>query len=295
MGASPKRPRAPFYPSRVDPVRPVAPAKAPRTRGAALACLLGLLAGSGSCGGGNAEDDDLERIDSYIRSDLRSSLVLEVDHAPGYAPQGSVLSDVESGFADILGKPEGVEARTAASLPSRGSDHVWTADALRQLSREQLDEPVADTAVKMHVLYVDGQLEDQDGDETTQTLGLAIGRTTMVIFKEQLERACRGPRIPVEIEDRLCEVAERLTFVHEVGHLIGLVNNGLPMVEDHEDPDHPRHDINEDCVMFWRVEQSVIEYALNRMASMPRPNLGFDMACLDDIEARKRLGEPDAG
>jgi hypothetical protein len=47
--------------------------------------------------------------------------------------------------------------------------------------------------------------------------------------------------------------------------------------------------------MFWRVEQSVIEYALNRMASMPRPNLGFDMACLDDIEARKRLGEPDAG
>jgi hypothetical protein len=49
---------------------------------------------------------------------------------------------------------------------------------------------------------------------------------------------------------------QQAVVVHELGHALGLVHNGLPMVEDHEDDDHPKHTIDENDVMFWAVESS---------------------------------------
>lgn len=47
---------------------------------------------------------------------------------------------------------------------------------------------------------------------------------------------------------------EQATVVHELGHAIGLVNNGLPMVSSHEDGAHARHSSDSNCVMYWMVE-----------------------------------------
>lgn len=47
---------------------------------------------------------------------------------------------------------------------------------------------------------------------------------------------------------------EQATVVHEVGHAIGLVNNGVRMSSPHEDGAHPHHTTNPNCVMYWTIE-----------------------------------------
>ena len=43
-------------------------------------------------------------------------------------------------------------------------------------------------------------------------------------------------------------------LVHEVGHLLGLVNLVYQSPVDHEDPDHPGYLGNDDSVMYWAIE-----------------------------------------
>jgi hypothetical protein len=43
---------------------------------------------------------------------------------------------------------------------------------------------------------------------------------------------------------------------HEVGHLLGLVD--LVLHTGRQDPEHPGHSRNQQSVMFWAVESSLI-------------------------------------
>ena len=49
---------------------------------------------------------------------------------------------------------------------------------------------------------------------------------------------------------------EQGTVVHELGHVIGFVNNGVPLTTNYEDSAHLRHSANTNCVMYWTVESA---------------------------------------
>ena len=49
---------------------------------------------------------------------------------------------------------------------------------------------------------------------------------------------------------------EQATTVHELGHVVGFTNNGVPLQTNYEDAVHPRHSTNSNCVMYWAVESS---------------------------------------
>jgi hypothetical protein len=78
---------------------------------------------------------------------------------------------------------------------------------------------------------------------------------------------------------------EQVTLIHEIGHAIGLVNNGLPMVEAHQDADHGAHCNNPDCVMYWANEgpNDMLKFAQN--ASMNQATIIFDSKCLNDARS----------
>jgi predicted Zn-dependent protease len=46
---------------------------------------------------------------------------------------------------------------------------------------------------------------------------------------------------------------------HEFGHLMGLVDQGSPMQNDHKDADHGAHCINPSCLMYHAVETTGID------------------------------------
>lgn len=62
---------------------------------------------------------------------------------------------------------------------------------------------------------------------------------------------------------------EQATVVHELGHVVGLVNNGLPMAVNHEDTSHPHHSTDSTCVMYWQVENpsDILAFVTNAIGS----------------------------
>ena len=78
---------------------------------------------------------------------------------------------------------------------------------------------------------------------------------------------------------------EQSTVVHELGHVIGFVNNGVPLTSSYEDQAHLRHSSNANCVMYWTVESSnTILSSLTNTILGARLNL-FEAEVLNDGRA----------
>ena len=82
----------------------------------------------------------------------------------------------------------------------------------------------------------------------------------------------------------MSEQVEQVTLVHEFGHAIGMVNRGVPMVEDHHDTDHGAHCSNPDCVMYWTVEGAdIVGFIQSRL--LGASDVLFGPECLADFDA----------
>lgn len=78
---------------------------------------------------------------------------------------------------------------------------------------------------------------------------------------------------------------EQSTVVHELGHVIGFVNNGVPLTSSYEEQAHLRHSSNANCVMYWTVESSnTILSSLTNTILGARLNL-FEAEVLNDGRA----------
>ena len=242
---------------------------------------MGLFALLFSCGGGDdlpAATDPYGPL-AYVRGDIFTKLVLEVDSVAGFEPRTSVESALTSGLEAILDKPDGVTAVRDGTLASRGADHAWTLDELDDLADDSATLAVDNDTAKMHILFVDGHYAEDTS--AGKILGVAWGRKNLVMFKQTLEEVCASA--PLIVRERVCASAELGVWTHETGHLLGLVDNGLEMVTDHRDPDsdHGRHDASDDCIMFWSYNGGeIVDLFMDE-----EQDLGFDAACLADIAA----------
>jgi hypothetical protein len=252
--------------------------------------------GCGAAGGG--DDDDApagdgspvaadaapppERVAQLVRGDDKPRLVLEIDAVAGFEPRAGATADLTDLLEQILDKPAGVDAVADGAIASRGADHAWTDAELFDLGDDSFDLAVGADTIKLHVMFVDGH-SARDGDSSV-ILGLAWSHTHLVLFKATIERVCGGAIVPPLLRDQLCESAELAIWTHEVGHLIGLVDNGLAMVEPHRDPDHGAHDDSDACVMYWAYEgDALIDTLADRLIAGNDAPLPFDDACLADI------------
>jgi hypothetical protein len=75
---------------------------------------------------------------------------------------------------------------------------------------------------------------------------------------------------------------ETYVMEHDFCHLLGLVNNGTPMINPHEDPDHKHHCSNPHCLMFWKADENmVLVDLLGTNDVLPV----LDANCIADLEA----------
>jgi hypothetical protein len=258
---------------------------APRP-GRAPAILALLLVTACGAGGGLSNTSGVDttqpasKVLEYLRSDPYPRLVLEVDAVPGFEPRASTRDQLETRLEQVLDKPAGVVVTLDGQVASRGADHVWTFEELQALANQTFNLAVPTGTVKMHVLFVDGRY----GSDAGTVLGLAWEQQTIAIFRQSLDEQCGGGT-PL-FGDTLCADAELAIWVHEVGHVIGLVDNGLPMTTNHEDGQHPAHDVSQDCVMYWAYEgDALISKLQDQLLGTGDTSLDFCPHCLADIAA----------
>lgn len=233
----------------------------------------------------------------HVSAERYTGLLVEIDHVRGKAPASGALDRAAARVEQLaqgghLGIPDGIRIVVDQEIDPFGGDVVHTFRNLAEIEPGLRTLTPAANESSIHVLYVDGRYEGDDGDGLV--LGFAAPGSWMVMFKDNIERACQDSpllALPtlVGLADQVCTVAEASTFVHELGHLFGLVNNGIPMVEPHEDLDHPAHDIDRDCIMYWLVERSgAVDIIAERFQLGDREIATFDAACLADLRAAAR-------
>ena len=241
--------------------------------------VVGLVA-LAACGD---DTDEGVRPRDYIRADDFRKLVLEVDYVDGYAP-ASPPERIIAQLTAILDKPDGIELTLDDTLTS-ASGQAWSVEALTDLMDEVYDLPVDEATIKIHTIVVDGHYEQDTADG--KVLGLSWGGRRVALFGETIRTLCQGS-LPA-IRTLACNATLNSVWMHEIGHLLGLVDNGLPMVTDHLDPDasHGKHDASPDCLMHWETNTGkVIQRVVAAIqAGHGESPLAFDAACQSDIAA----------
>jgi predicted Zn-dependent protease len=156
-------------------------------------------------------------------------------------------------------------------LPISGKD-LWTVDDVMKLSQAQNLSSLADT---FEIYFVNGNAEQGPG-----VIGFHVSNTrVMVIFKDVIRSTGTGQGEAVP------KYVEQSTLVHELGHTLGLVNNGLPMKHEHQDKAHGAHCSNEDCVMYWSNEGTAGLIKFAQRVSTALSVVMFDDKCLEDARS----------
>jgi predicted Zn-dependent protease len=240
---------------------------------------------SSACGAD--EDNPAARIDLYLSGAPR--LTIEVDYVAGKQPSTSASDTLVTGLNKVLSKPSGIRVQLDQLLTPVGSTGVWTSEQLHALAAETFDNNAGDDSVSMHALFVDGRYEKDT--QHSRVLGLAWGNRHVVVFVDNVTASCSALR-PKWLAQAACDLAIIGTWTHEIGHVIGLVNNGLTPHSAHEDHEHHHHCNNPECVMHWTIESEALTSILvDRLLGGQDTPLGFDQSCQADIAAR-RNGQP---
>ena len=120
----------------------------------------------------------------------------------------------------------------------------------------------------IYVLYTNGYFSNH------KMLGWAYRNTSVVIFGRKLfeNSGVKGAPDRTKLETTILQ--------HEMGHLMGLVNVGSPLLSDHKDNKNGKHCSNTKCLMYHVVETKK-EVSILMKKEVPV----LDKECLADLRA----------
>ena len=184
-----------------------------------------------------------------LRSSMYTSMVIEVDYEAGYKPYTSSMDMLVERLDQVCDKPSGISIQY--DEVDFGQDGSWTANDVREKAWEAKDTPPLDGTTLYWQLIFPGGAYEQDS-----VLGVAVDASTVALFSDSIDDAENVIRRPS------AEDIENSVVVHEVGHLLGLVNLVYVSPVDHEDSEHPGHSNNDESVMYWAVESADFQNVL---------------------------------
>lgn len=198
------------------------------------------------------------------------SVVIEVLYVQGLRPEAQTLVNLKNFMMARLNKPGGITI-TERQIASPG---LTPYDINEIVGIEMLNRTLYNNGgvLTLYLLFLDGGYATDTASNFT--LGTAYRNTSFVMFENTIRNLSDSPLEPNRI------TLESTVIQHELGHLLGLVNLGSPMQTEHNDETHDKHCDNEDCLMFWKTENSTM---IGSMVGSGVPQL--DANCLADLRA----------
>lgn len=117
---------------------------------------------------------------------------------------------------------------------------VWTVEDIIDLAIEKGVVSVKENESILTVFFVKGFFQDS-GQVKNNVVGVNLSGTSItLIFKDVI----------LNMPPNLRVFSEQATVVHEVGHALGLVDNGVPATGSHFDGLNGAHSNEDECIMF---------------------------------------------
>lgn len=198
-------------------------------------------------------------------------MVIEIDHVEGAAPDQKALDHFRSILASVSDKPGGIEFKTGQVIP-KTMDRYGGADIESLVAKHRDVENDNDQVAAVYMIYVPGAFKDN-----SQVLGYASG-SRIAMFPDSIEGAS-NPAVPRT-------VTERAVLVHEMGHILSLLNIGYksPRPRSFSDKD-PHHSKNKGSVMYPAIDSASVNSVLT--GGPPTTFDADDKADLEDIKNGK--------
>lgn len=206
----------------------------------------------------------------FLSAAKYNSVVIEVLYVTGFRPNAQTLTNLKQFMQNRLNKPGGITI-TEREISSPGSSpyDINEIAAIETLNRTKYNNA---NVLALYMLFLDGK-SAQDTDSSF-ILGTAYRNTSFVMFENSVQGLSNSVGEPNRVD------LETIVILHEMCHLLGLVNLGSPMQTEHLDEAHDKHCDNENCLMFWKTENSGV---LQMMLGGNVPQLDDD--CLADLRA----------
>lgn len=216
--------------------------------------MTGCTSGSGSGSGTTSAQLSIAK---SIFSDAITDFKVNVFYEPGADPYvGNIglttnttwsitQSSYQALFQNHAGRSVTVPTTLGGMTPlGAQSKTSWTGDELIALGQSVAPILSSGNRIQVSVIFIKGLYMGNAG-----ILGIHFsGYPFSFVFKDVVT-SVGG----TSADQRYVEQA---TTVHELGHVVGFTNNGVPMLTNYEDGGHPKHSTNTHCVMYWAVESS---------------------------------------
>ena len=167
------------------------------------------------------------------------SLEIQINYMPGYAPADTVLNHLKNYLTELVRKPVGINIYPALVSPTVASP--ISLNEVVNLEKTIRTNFTRSQTMSIHIMIIDAEYQ------TSDILGISYWNTSMCVFGKTVSKFS-GRTGLVSKNQLMITLME-----HEMGHLLGLVDQGTPMVTSHKS-NNGAHCNNSNCLMYYIIE-----------------------------------------